>query len=241
MHSLQNTTPGTRALVLWSGGLDSTTLLAIARDAGFDPIGLIFSYGQRHSVEVELARREAKAQRLHYHMVELDLRSIGGSALTSDAIDVPQGRSEEELASKAIPNTYVPARNTIFLSYALAWSEVLDLTDIFIGVNALDYSGYPDCRPEYLAAFEALANLACKSTTEAGASVKIHAPLVDRTKAEIIRWGTELGVDYARTWSCYAPQVGSDGGVLACGVCDSCQLRRKGFQEAGVPDPTAYA
>ena len=229
-----------RALVLWSGGLDSTTLLAVVRRQGFEPVALLFSYGQRHAVEVEQAEKEARNRSLDYRVVNLDLRSIGGSALTSDAIDVPQGRDLEEISTGSVPPTYVPARNTIFLSYALAWAEVLSLTDIFIGVNSLDYSGYPDCRPEYVAAFERLANLACRSSTEGGVQIKIHAPLIDKTKAEIIRWGIELGVDYAPTWSCYVPRWKGKSGPLACGVCDSCLLRRKGFLEAGVEDPTGY-
>ena len=227
-------------LVLWSGGLDSTTLLAIARDQGFLPVALIFSYGQRHAVEVEQARREAERRGLDHRLVELDLRAIGGSSLTSDDIDVPEARDLETIASGAVPSTYVPARNTIFLSYALAWAEVLSITDIFIGVNALDYSGYPDCRPEYIEAFERLANLACKSSTEEKQKITIHTPLIDRNKADIIRWGVALGVDYSRTWSCYAPRWQADT-PLACGRCDSCLLRAKGFQEARISDPTRYA
>ncbi len=228
------------ALVLWSGGLDSTTLLAIVRQRGFEPVALLFRYGQRHAVEVREAEREALRQHLDYRLIDLDLRSIGGSALTSDAIDVPRGRPLEEISAGPVPSTYVPARNTIFLSYALAWAEVLGLADVFIGVNALDYSGYPDCRPEYIAAFERLANLACRSSTEGKVQIKIHTPLADKTKAEIIRWGVELGVDYARTWSCYAPRAEGESGSLACGACDSCLLRKKGFSEAGIADPTRY-
>ena len=230
-----------RALVLWSGGLDSTTLLAIVRHQGFEPVALLFRYGQRHSVEIEAASREAVRQKLEHHIVEIDLSAIGGSALTSGEIDVPRGRELEDISTGSIPPTYVPARNTIFLSYALAWAEVLGVADIFIGVNALDYSGYPDCRREYIDAFERMANLACKSSTEGGVEISIHTPLVDRTKAEIIRWGVELGVDYGATWSCYAPHRSSAvAEPLACGECDSCLLRKKGFIEAGVPDPTRY-
>ena len=230
-----------RALVLWSGGLDSTTVLAILRDRGFEPVALVFKYGQRHAVEVDAASREADRQKLEHHIVEIDLGAVGGSALTSSEIDVPRGRELDDIATGSIPPTYVPARNTIFLSYALAWAEVLGVADIFIGVNALDYSGYPDCRPEYVDAFERMANLACRSSTEQGVEIRIHAPLIDKTKAEIIRLGVDLGVDYSRTWSCYAPRWDSAAaGPLACGECDSCLLRRKGFSEAGVPDPTRY-
>jgi 7-cyano-7-deazaguanine synthase len=229
-----------RAVVLWSGGLDSTTILEIARAEGFLPVALTFRYGQRHSVEVDLALAEARARCIEHRVVDLDLRAVGGSALTSGAIDVPRDRSESEMAA-GIPATYVPARNTIFLSFALAWAEVLDSRDIYIGVNSLDYSGYPDCRPEYIEAFERLANLACRAGTEGGARIRIHAPLIRKTKAEIILWGTALGVDYSRTWSCYDPRPGPRGGVVSCGRCDSCLLRRKGFREARVPDPTVYA
>ena len=230
-----------RALVLWSGGLDSTTLLAIVRHRGFEPVALLFRYGQRHSVEIETAAREAVRQKIEHYTVEIDLGVIGGSALTSGEIDVPRGRELEAISTGSIPPTYVPARNTIFLSYALAWAEVLGVADIFIGVNALDYSGYPDCRREYIDAFERMANLACKSSTEEGVEISIHTPLVDKTKAEIIRWGVELGVEYGATWSCYAPHRSSAAAEpLACGECDSCLLRKKGFIEAGVPDPTRY-
>ncbi len=232
--------PVKRALVLWSGGLDSTTVLAIAEAEGFAVVPLVFRYGQRHAVEVERAEAIARRRELDYRVVDLDLRAVGGSALTSDAIEVPANRGPGEIASGGIPPTYVPARNTVFLAYALAWAEVLDLADIFLGVNAVDYSGYPDCRPEFVAAFEALANLACRSSTEGGRRIKIHAPLIDKTKADIIRWGMRLGVDYAETWSCYNPRCAPGGGWRACGECDSCELRRRGFADAGVNDPTLY-
>lgn len=229
-----------RAIVLFSGGLDSTTLLSIARSRGFDVVALLFRYGQRHAVEIEHAVELAASQGVDYRIQDLDLRSIGGSALTSDEIPVPGGRSEGEIGGGAIPPTYVPARNTIFLSFALAWAEVLGAADVFIGVNALDYSGYPDCRPEYIAAFQGLARLATRAGTEGEIALRIQTPLIDKSKAEIIRWGVELGVDYGKTWSCYAP-VFRAGRALACGHCDSCFLRRKGFRDAGVPDPTLYA
>src|SRR5271157_4866435 len=218
-----------RAVVLLSGGLDSTTTLAIAKEQHFRPFALSFRYGQRHKLELEAASRVARALGVEQHtIVDIDLRCFGGSALTSD-IDVPKGRSPEEM-SRGIPITYVPARNTIFLSFALAWAEVLECSDIFIGVNALDYSGYPDCRPEFIEAFQRLANLATKAGVEGAARVTIHAPLINLSKAEIIRKGIELGVDYSLTVSCYDPS----GLGEACGLCDSCQLRRKGFLEAGV-------
>ena len=221
-----------KAVVLLSGGLDSTTTLAIARAEGFDAYALSFRYGQRHSIELEAARRAAAALRANEHVIaDIDLRQFGGSALTSD-LPVPKQRSAEAMAA-GIPITYVPARNTVFLSFALAWAEVLDASDIYLGVNALDYSGYPDCRPEYIAAFEAMANLATKAGVEGRQRLKIHAPLIALTKAEIIRKGTELGVDYAWTSSCYDP--GPDG--APCRACDSCQLRAKGFSEAGLADP----
>jgi 7-cyano-7-deazaguanine synthase len=241
--------PGTpkKALVLFSGGLDSTTLLFIARSEGFEPVALIFSYGQRHRIEVEHALSLARELGLEHRAVELDLRSIGGSALTSDEIEVPRDRPESEIGRAGVPPTYVPARNTIFLSYALAWAEVLGSADIYLGVNALDYSGYPDCRPEYIEAFETMANLASRSTVEGGVCLRIHTPLIQKTKAEIIRWGMSLGVNYAKTWSCYAPRFCAGAGgesaprrVVSCGRCDSCLLRRKGFREAGIPDPTVY-
>lgn len=223
------------AVVLLSGGLDSTTTLAIAKNQGFRTYALSFRYGQRHVFELEAARRVANASAVEQHRtVEIDLRCFGGSALTSD-IAVPKGRHVEEMSSE-IPITYVPARNTIFLSFALAWAEVLHCSDIFIGVNALDYSGYPDCRPEFIQAFQTLANLATKAGVEGETTVTIHAPLINLTKAEIINKGMELGVDYSLTSSCYDPsEIGE-----ACGLCDSCQLRRKGFLEAGVVDPTRY-
>jgi len=221
-----------KAVVLYSGGLDSTTCMAIARADGFEPYAMSFAYGQRHSVELEKARQYAPLIGATAHqVVEINLREIGGSALTSD-IDVPKGRDVDE----SIPVTYVPARNTIFLSFALGWAEVLDSQDIYIGVNALDYSGYPDCRPEYIAAFEALANLATKAAVE-GKRYRIHSPLIRLTKVEIIRRGLELGVDYALTHSCYDP----DPAGRACGRCDSCQLRLKGFAAAGIADPVDYA
>jgi 7-cyano-7-deazaguanine synthase len=221
-----------RAVVLLSGGLDSATALAVARDEGFECYALSFDYGQRHDRELESARRVAGALGARQHLVlRLDLRAIGGSALTAD-IAVPKSRSESEF-SASIPVTYVPARNTIFLSHALAWAEVLESSDIFIGVNALDYSGYPDCRPEYTEAFERLANLATRAGVEGRMRLRIHTPLIDLSKAQIVRRGTELGVDFGLTWSCYEPQP--DG--RACGRCDSCLLRRKGFDEAGLRDP----
>jgi len=230
-----------KCLVLFSGGLDSTTLLVLARREGFEPTGLIFRYGQRHRVEVENAVRLAASLGVDHRIQDLDLRSIGGSALTSDGMDVPRDRSEEEIGSRSIPPTYVPARNTIFLSFALAWAEVLGAADLYIGVNALDYSGYPDCRPEYIEAFQRMANLASRSATEGGVRVRIHTPLIDKTKAQIIRLGLKLGVDYSRTWSCYDPVYVTEERPAACGRCDSCFLRKKGFREAGVEDPTEYA
>jgi 7-cyano-7-deazaguanine synthase len=225
-----------KAVVLLSGGLDSTTALAIARSQGFSLRALSFNYGQRHSIEIESAARVAKAVGVEQHLiVDIDLRAIGGSALT-DSLEVPKERSIEEMAS-GIPVTYVPARNTIFLSFALAWAEVLGAQDIFIGVNALDYSGYPDCRPEYIEAFERMARLATKAGVEGSMRLTIHAPLIAMTKAEIIKTGLQLGVDYSLTHSCYDPP--EEG--LACGTCDSCRLRLKGFAEAGVHDPLHYA
>jgi 7-cyano-7-deazaguanine synthase len=227
---------GRRAVVLLSGGLDSATALAIARAEGFDTYALSFDYGQRHDRELDSARRVAAALGAREHLVlRLDLRAIGGSALTAD-IPVPKGRSVEAMGS-GIPVTYVPARNTIFLSYALAWAEVLESQDIFIGVNALDYSGYPDCRPAFIEAFERMANLATRAGVEGTSRLRIHTPLIRLTKAEIVARGTALGVDFALTWSCYEPQP--DG--LACGRCDSCLLREKGFREAGVRDPVPVA
>ena len=224
-----------KAVVLLSGGLDSATTLALAREAGFACYALSFRYGQRHADELAAAASVARQFEVAEHRVmDIDLRSFGGSALTSD-IEVPKGRTSEEMGT-GIPLTYVPARNTIFLSYALAFSEVLKTGDIFIGVNALDYSGYPDCRPDYIEAFEKMANLATKGAIEGACPITIHTPLIDWTKARIIETGTRLGVDYAQTISCYDPAPGG----LACGRCDSCQLRRQGFEEAGIADPTLY-
>jgi 7-cyano-7-deazaguanine synthase len=224
----------TRAVILLSGGLDSTTVLAIAKSEGYEPYALSFRYGQRHEVELNAARRVAQAMGVAGHVVaEIDLRAFGGSALTAD-IDVPKGRDTGTMEDE-IPITYVPARNTIFLSFALAWAEVLGAQDIFIGVNALDYSGYPDCRPEYIHAYEAMANLATKAGVEGRQHLTIHTPLMQMTKAEIIQRGLALGVDYGLTHSCYDPAP--DG--TPCGACDSCLLRDKGFAEAGVVDPGA--
>lgn len=224
-----------RAVVLLSGGLDSTTTLAIAQSEGYELHALSFRYGQRHEIEIAAARRIAKLFGVTQHVVvEFDLRSFGGSALTSD-IPVPKGRSLEDMGS-GIPVTYVPARNTIFLSFALAWSEVLEANDIFLGVNALDYSGYPDCRPEYVEAFQRMANLATKAGVEGRQRLTIHTPLIQKTKAEIIRRGLELGVDYSMTSSCYDPSASGE----ACGQCDSCLLRLKGFAECGRVDPLRY-
>ena len=220
-----------KAVILYSGGLDSTTCLAIAKAEGFEPYALSFSYGQRHNHELEVAKRNARPLGAVEHLVvEFDLRKMGGSALTAD-IDVPK-----EGVGDDIPVTYVPARNTIFLSFALGWAETLGCFDIFIGVNALDYSGYPDCRPEFIAAYEAMANLATKAGVE-GNRLKIHAPLMQMSKGQIIQKGLSLGVDYGLTHSCYDPT--EDG--AACGQCDSCRLRLKGFEEAGVTDPVRYA
>jgi 7-cyano-7-deazaguanine synthase len=223
------------AVVLLSGGIDSVTTMAIARAEGYAMYALSFNYGQRHAIELEKARHMARVLGAKKHLVlDIDLKAIGGSALT-DTRAVPKDRVSEEI-SQSIPITYVPARNTIFLSCALAWAEVLGVFDIFIGVNALDYSGYPDCRPEYIAAFEHMANLALKAAVEGTGKIIIHAPLLSLTKAEIIRRGIELGVDYSLTHSCYDP--GPDG--MACGRCDSCLLRLKGFREAGARDPIPY-
>ena len=220
-----------KAVVLYSGGLDSTTCMAIARDQGFEPYALSFAYGQRHTIELEKAREYAPLIGAKEHMVvDIDLRKMGGSALTAD-IDVPKHLAE----AGEIPVTYVPARNTIFLSFALGWAEVLGATDIYIGVNALDYSGYPDCRPEFIQAFQQLANLATKAGVE-GNPYHINAPLLNLTKAEIIQQGLALGVDYRFTHSCYDPTA--DG--LSCGQCDSCRLRLQGFAAAGQEDPIAY-
>ncbi len=225
-----------RAIVLLSGGLDSATVLAIAREAGYVVHALSFRYGQRHAVELDAARRVAARFQVAEHVVaEIDLRVFGGSALTAD-IAVPKQRSLDDM-SHDIPVTYVPARNTVFLSFALAYAETRDASDIFIGVNALDYSGYPDCRPEYIAAFEQMANLATKAGVEGTQRLKIHTPLIELSKAQIIQRGLALGVDYALTHSCYDPTSGGS----ACGQCDSCLLRLKGFAEAGAKDPVRYA
>jgi 7-cyano-7-deazaguanine synthase len=223
-----------RAVVLLSGGVDSTTTLAVARERGFETYALTFRYGQRHAAEVEAARRVAKALGAARHEVlAIDLRAFGGSALTDD-IAVPKDRSVHDI-SAGVPVTYVPARNTIFLSYALAWAEVLGAHDIFLGVSEIDYSGYPDCRPEYIGAYERMANLATKAAVE-GHKLKIHTPLIHLSKADIIAEGTALGVDFSLTLSCYDPAP--EG--AACGRCDACLLRRKGFEQAGVADPTRY-
>jgi 7-cyano-7-deazaguanine synthase len=224
---------GKPAVVLLSGGLDSTTVLAIAHAEGYVPHALSFRYGQRHSVELDAARRVADALGVAEHVVaDIDLRVFGGSALTAD-ISVPHHERAEDLTTDEIPVTYVPARNTIFLSYALAWAEVLESSDVFIGVNALDYSGYPDCRPEYISAYEQMANLATKAGVEGRQQLRIHTPLIELTKAQTIQRGLELGVDYSMTHSCYDP----DAAGRACGTCDSCLLRRRGFAEVGLEDP----
>ena len=220
-----------KAVCLLSGGLDSSTCLALARRDGYECYALSFDYGQRHRVELQAAARVAQAMGAARHVVaRIDLRQIGHSALTADA-DVPKGRSAQDM-SHGIPVTYVPARNTIFLSFALAWAEVLEAPDIFIGVNALDYSGYPDCRPEYIAAFESMANLATKAGVEGHLRIRIHAPLIELAKSEIVKLGRELGLDFGLTHSCYDP----DAEGRPCGQCDSCLLRRKGFEEAGIED-----
>ncbi len=243
------------AIVLFSGGLDSTTCLAIARSAGFTPVALSFRYGQRHTVELECAAAIATAAGVEHVLVDIDLAAFGGSALTDDALVVPkhdtvadlesghpggdrgsEGDASEDDEDGGVPITYVPARNTIFLSFALALAEVRGADDVFIGVNAVDYSGYPDCRPEFVAAFETMADLATRSGVQ-GRHLTIHTPLIALTKAEIVRRGLALGVDYAQTSTCYDP--GPDGG--ACGHCDACLLRARGFADAGVPDPTRYA
>ncbi len=225
-----------KAIILSSGGLDSTTVMAMAKAQGFELYSLSFFYGQRHRYELTAAAEIAQVMGAVKHLVlTVDLTPIGGSALTDD-IAVPKNRRHAQM-STAIPITYVPARNTIFLSYALAWAEVLAVTDIFIGVNAVDYSGYPDCRPEFISAFETMANLATRASVEAKMRLTIHTPLLQLSKAEIITRGISLGVDYAMTHSCYDPA----GKGLACGACDSCLLRKKGFADAGMPDPTAYA
>lgn len=225
-----------KAVVLLSGGLDSTTVLAIARDQGFACYCLSFSYGQRQRIELERARLNAEKMGACKHLIlRLDLDKIGGSALTSD-LAVPKERSEAEIGGENVPVTYVPARNTIFLSHAVAWAEVLGAFDIFVGVNALDYSGYPDCRPQFLTAMEEVANLGTQAGIKAGRRFQIHAPLMKLTKKEIVQRGLALGVDYAVTHSCYDPSP--EG--LSCGSCDACLLRLKGFREAGMADPLAY-
>jgi 7-cyano-7-deazaguanine synthase len=222
-----------KAVVLLSGGLDSATVLAIARDEGFAPYALSFRYGQRHEVELEAAGRVAAALGAVEHVVaNIDLRVFGGSALTADTA-VPHHGQVEDIDSGEIPITYVPARNTIFLSFALAWAETLDASDVFIGVNALDYSGYPDCRPEYIAAYEQMANLATKAGVEDRQQLRIHTPLIQLTKAQTIQRGLEFGIDYSLTHSCYDP----DPSGRACGTCDSCLLRGRGFAELGLTDP----
>jgi len=224
-----------KAVVLSSGGIDSTTVMAMAKHEGFEIHSLSFFYGQRHAVELEAARKVANTLGAARHLViNIDLKKIGGSSLTND-MDVPKARDERAM-SREIPVTYVPARNTIFLSFALAWAEVLGSSDIFIGITAIDYSGYPDCRPEYIHAFERMANLATRAGVEGITKIKINTPLIRLTKAQIIKKGIGLGVDYSLTHSCYDPSPQG----LACGRCDSCFLRKKGFKEAGMPDPTRY-
>ena len=224
-----------KAVVLLSGGLDSTTVMAVAKQQGFAVYALSFDYGQNHRIELEFAARVAAAAGVVRHaVVKVDLRAFGGSALTSDT-PVPKGRSAEDMGH-GVPVTYVPARNTVFLSLALAWAETLEATDIFIGVNALDYSGYPDCRPEFIEAFERLANLATKMGTEDGKRLTIHTPLIALTKRQIVELGLSLGVDYGMTITCYDPSATG----AACGACDACLLRLKGFAEAGVVDPATY-
>lgn len=229
--------PGERpAVVLLSGGLDSATVLAIAKDEGYTPYALSFRYGQRHTVELEAAGRVASQLGVLRHVIaDIDLRVFGGSALTDDSIGVPHHASADDLDT-GIPVTYVPARNTVFLSFALAWAETLGSSDLFIGVNALDYSGYPDCRPEYIEAYERMANLATKAGVEGQQMLKIHTPLINLTKAQTIERGLALGVDYGLTHSCYDPIAG-----VACGTCDSCLIRRRGFSDLGLTDPAPIA
>lgn len=225
-----------KAVVLLSGGLDSTTALAMAKSLGFTPVAMTFRYGQRHQAEIAAAKRVADLAGVTEHIiVDIDLKTLGGSALTDSTISVPKDRQLHDMSS-GIPVTYVPARNTVFLSFALAWAEVLGANDIFIGVNAVDYSGYPDCRPEYIEAYERMANLATAAAVEGRQKIKIHTPLIALSKSEIVAAGRALGVDYSITLTCYEP---SDGG-LACGRCDACQLRLRGFHENGIADPAAY-
>ncbi len=224
-----------KAVVLTSGGLDSTTVLAMAKAKGYTVFSLSFNYGQRHEFELAAAKKVAKLLSVQKHMVlNVDLGKIGGSALTDDIL-VPKSGDDHSISGD-IPVTYVPARNTIFLSYALGWAEVLGASDIFIGVNAIDYSGYPDCRPAFISAFEKMANLATKAGVEGTTTIRIQTPLIDMTKAEIIKTGISLGIDYGITHSCYDP---SDNG-FACGLCDACILRKKGFEQANIEDPTPY-
>ncbi|MGW6472683.1 7-cyano-7-deazaguanine synthase QueC [Streptomyces nigra] len=224
------------AIVLLSGGLDSTTVLAIAKDQGFTPYALSFRYGQRHSIELEAAQRVAQAQGVARHVIaDIDLRVFGGSALTAD-IEVPKHESLQDTPQSGVPITYVPARNTIFLSFALAFAETVGASDIFTGVTAVDYSGYPDCRPEYMEAFAAMANLATRAGVEGTSKITLHSPLIALSKADIVREGLRLGVDYSLTSSCYDP----DEQGQACGKCETCLLRLKGFAEAGVKDPVQY-
>jgi 7-cyano-7-deazaguanine synthase len=221
-----------KAVCLLSGGLDSTTVLAIAQNEGYEVYALSFRYGQRHAVELEKATAFARARGVARHVtIDMDMRAFGGSALTAD-IDVPKGHSTDDIGT-GIPVTYVPARNTIFLSFALGWAEVLGAEDIFVGVNAMDYSGYPDCRPEFIEAFETLGNLATKAGVEGKQALKIHAPLINMSKADIVKKGLELGVDFGETTSCYDP----DPRGAPCGQCDACLLRAKGFAQAGLIDP----
>jgi 7-cyano-7-deazaguanine synthase len=227
---------GKKAVVLLSGGLDSATTLAIARNEGFQCCALTFRYGQRHQREIEAAKKIADSlEVIEHRCINVDLAQFGGSALTDSTVEVPKNRTDLGRLGR-IPPTYVPARNTVFLSYALAWAEVLGASDIFIGVNAVDYSGYPDCRPEFISAFERMANLATAAAIEKRGKYKIHTPIIDMTKAEIILTGTKLGVDFSLTHSCYDP----DEKGRSCGRCDSCRLRLKGFAEAGLKDPVEY-
>ncbi len=228
---------GPKAVCLLSGGLDSATVLAIVSSRGFEPYAMSFRYGQRHVFELDCAKKLANSMGVAKHIiVDIDLRQFGGSALTDDAIEIPKDRPVDSMA-EGIPVTYVPARNTIFLSFALAWAETLGSQDIFIGVNALDYSGYPDCRQEYIAAYQTMANLATRAGVEGSQKLTLHTPLIQMTKAQIIKAGLDLGVDYAMTSTCYDPAPSG----AACGSCDACILRLKGFAENGIKDPAAYA